>query len=259
MKRKFMVLLLAFCLLSAMAFDVHAEEVNGKSGLQVTFTSDGQMYTNFSGQDLTDEIRGAQPGDTIKITLNLKNENANDTNWYMRNEVTKTLEESSKAANGAYAYILTYVNQEGEQTLLYSSDTVGGEHEGGRPSEVGEGLKEATYALDDYFFLDTYANGKGGTITLEIELDGETQVNSYMDTLAKLQMNFAVEYVPKLTYVEETVTEDSTERVTTVVKTGDDTNLIPFIIAMACSGGLLLALAVYSLKQGRKEKRRAES
>ena len=32
-----------------------------------------------------------------------------------------------------------------------------------------------------------------GIITLEVALDGETQGNSYQDTLADLQMNFAVE------------------------------------------------------------------
>lgn len=258
MKRKFMVLLLAFCLMSCMALDVHAEEVNGKSGLQVTFTSGGEMSTNFSGQSLTDEIRGAQPGDTINLTLNLKNENANDTNWYMTNEVLSSLEDDSEAAGGAYTYILTYTNSEGEETVLYSSDTVGGMDEGDRPQEVGAGLNEATYALEDYFYLDTYSYGQGGTITLQVVLDGETQVNSYMDTLARLQMNFAVEYVPRLTYVDETVTDDSAIR-TTIVRTGDDTNLVPFFIAMACSGGLLLALAIYNVKQGKKEKRRAES
>ena len=176
----------------------------------------------------------------------------------MTNEVLSSLEDDSEAAGGAYTYILTYTDAEGEENVLYSSETVGGLDESARPEEVGVGLNEATYALDDYFYLDTYSCGQGGTITLQVVLDGETQVNSYMDTLARLQMNFAVEYVPGLTFVDETVPEDSVIR-TTIVRTGDDTNLVPFFIAMACSGGLLLALAVYSLRQGKKEKRRAES
>ena len=57
--------------------------------------------------------------------------------------------------------------------------------------------------------------------------------------------------------MDETVIteEDSTSRKTSIVKTGDETNMIPFYIAMTVSGILILILAFYSLKQNKKEKK----
>ena len=66
-----------------------------------------------------------------------------------------------------------------------------------------------------------------------------------------------MEVRPGVTEVDETITttEDSTFRQTTIVKTGDETNLLPFYIAMMISGILVLVLAFYSMRQGKKEKK----
>jgi hypothetical protein len=104
---------------------------------------------------------------------------------------------------------------------------------------AGEGLHEATDALTDYFYLDTLSSGQSGTVTLKIALDGETQGNDYQDTLADLQMNFAVELT----------TASGTRQ---VVNTGDGRSFLPYILAMALSGLVLLALAIYSLKRAKR-------
>ncbi len=84
---------------------------------------------------------------------------------------------------------MTYYDPSGAEVVLYDSETVGGEG----TSYVGKGLEQATDSLDDFFYLDRLDAGKAGSVHLKVILDGETQGNGYQDTLARLQMNFAVE------------------------------------------------------------------
>ncbi len=208
------------------------------------------MESNFRTADMDDAVSGLQPGDTITFELDLKNENSTATDWYMTNKVLYSLEDRSAnrgTAGGAYTYVLSYKDHNGEETLLFSSDTVGGEN----ISAGGEGLHEATGALEDYFYLDTLTTGQVGSISLVVSLDGETQGNDYQDTLADLQMNFAVE-------LNVTPTEEEQSRRTNIVKTSDESDLGGLFAAMTVSGVLLLGMAVYSLRQGRKEKREVE-
>lgn len=235
---------------TAVAMDVRAEDYHGEDGWTVSFTAESAMESNFRTADMDDAVSGLQPGDTITFELDLKNENSTATDWYMTNKVLYSLEDRSAnrgTAGGAYTYVLSYRDHNGEETLLFSSDTVGGEN----ISAGGEGLHEATGALEDYFYLDTLTTGQVGSISLVVSLDGETQGNDYQDTLADLQMNFAVE-------LNVTPTEEEQSRRTNIVKTSDESDLGGLFAAMTVSGVLLLGMAVYSLRQGRKEKREVE-
>ena len=109
--------------------------------------------------------------------------------------------------------------------------------------------------------------------------------NDYQDTLAQLQMQFAVELRPAYDEPDTTTTTTTTTRTTTatsttttrtttkdsssssskhtthtstthreIVKTGDYTDTIPYIIAAGVSGLVFLLLAFYSLKERRKQK-----
>ena len=81
-------------------------------------------------------------------------------------------------------------------------------------------------------------SGNSGTVTLKVSLDGETQGNSYQDSLADLRMRFAVEVTP----------------IGKIIKTGDESmNVSPFYIGMAVSGLLFLVLAVDGLRQRKKQ------
>ena len=182
-----------------LALPAQAETFYGDSNWNVTFNADNEMVSSFSTANINDVVGGMQPGDNVIITLRLKSENAAATDWYMQNEVLYSLEDRSankETGGGAYTYRLVYTDKSGAQNVLFDSDTVGGES-GGTVDEMlaglGEGLHGATNALKDYFYLDTMYNGQGGSITLEVALDGETQGNHYQDTLADLQMVFAVE------------------------------------------------------------------
>ena len=208
--------------------------------LQVVYDAKGSLTDNYEQSDFMEPAAGLQPGDSVTLTVHLRNDNAVGSNWYMSNEVLKSLEEAD-AAGSAYGYVLTYSGPGGEKTL-YDSQTVGGDD--------SEGLFEATEGLKDLFWLDSLKSGETAEVELTVSLDGETEGNAYFDTLARLQMNFAVEPV------EETTTPTPTPNPGTpgkVVQTGDDTNLLPFYVAMAVSGLLFLALAVDSVRRRRKE------
>ena len=221
MKKKLLSLLLSASLLTFAALPVQAEIVHGDSSWGVTFTTEAKMESSFKTVDLNDVIHNMQPGDTA------------------------VLEDAAKAAaGGAYTYILTYKDAKGATKTLFSSDTVGGENTIG-----GGGLNEVNSALKDYFYLDTLSSGQSGSVELTVALDGETQGNDYQNTLADLQVNFAVQ-------LNDTATPNQPSKNTsTWVKTGDDTNLVPYFIAAGAGGVLLLGLGAYSISMRKKDKK----
>ncbi len=263
---------LLICTFSVTAF---AELIPTKKSWTVSFTENKTMVSDFKTKEMDDEVYGLQPGDYTDIVLNLKNEYNQTVDWYMKNQVIKTLEETrakdTGLAGGAYSYILTFKNTStNKETVLFSSDRVGGEGE----SNAGVGLHQATGALQDWFYLDTFKKGEGGTLTLRVALEGETQGNDYQDTLAQLKMQFAVELretpdnpdnpdnpEKEKEKEKETVTTKETIKNTssstsksTVVKTGDYTDTIPYILAAGVSGLAFLLLALYSRRERNKQK-----
>lgn len=243
MKKKIFHLLLLGSLLASMTMEVCAETSYGGSDWQVTFTGEKKMESSFNTADINDTIYGMQPGDNAIIELSLKNENSTPTDWYMTNKVLYSLEDrsaNSGTSGGAYTYRLVYTDKDGDETILFDSDTVGGEEGSGNR----EGLREATAALD-----------------------GETQGNDYQNTLADLQMNFAVEMNPDAVREreetsgrteEERIRDRASARGTSVVRTGDESNLTPFVIASSVSGVLLLLLSMYGVVGKKEEKKEGQ-
>lgn len=259
MKKISFCIALLILLLMCLEGTALADHLQGKEW-HVTFQEDNEtrLVSDFDDfqEGFADEIRQLQPGDDITFTVNLDNANAHTVDWYMSNKVLSSLEDSKEIAiGGGYSYLLTYAGPAEEKTL-YDSSTVGGDTKEGK-----EGLKGATNALDEFFYLDTLSQGQVGQVKLVVALDGETQGNAYMNTLANLKMNFAVE----LNKAEpETTTPDGTEPPTkpngsrtpsTYVKTGDSSRLLILFIVMAVSGVLLLILAIDSVRRRNKEKR----
>ena len=250
MKKKILCLAMMVMVTMGATMTVNAEPYQGKDGWLVEFDGD-QMNSNFNSSDLADETVGIQLGDSIELKVGIKNSGSSETDWYMTNEVIQTLEEAqAEATGGAYVYRLTYINGSGEQTVLYDSETVGGEGE----NQGGEGLHQATNSLEDYFYLDRLSEGQTGSVHLYIEVEGETQGNAYQQTLAKLQMNFAVEKVTKNSTKTEVVTNtkvvnSNTTSTVKTVKTGDTNRLLIFSALALVSGIILLILGARALKK----------
>jgi hypothetical protein len=274
MRKKVCSLLFTCLLILALAVPAYAEEYQGADGWEVDYDG-SSLNSSFDSGDLSDAAAGLQPGDSITFTIALKNSDSQSMDWWMTNKVLESFEDNSVANGGAYTYILTYTDSTGAANLLYSSESVGGEDTTG-----GEGLHEATGALEKYFYLDTLSSGGSGTITLQIALDGETQGNDYQNTLANLQMNFAVEATtsgaaettpettPESTAAVESTASNAQETTaaetvaptkadnsshSSAIKTGDDTQYVPYLIAMGVCGVILLILAIYSLIKSRKK------
>lgn len=267
-KKILLPLVTALILVFAMSVSVMAELVPPLKDYYCTFTTDKKMDSNFKTKDMYNQFAGMQPGDYTDIAIDIKNDNENTVDWYMTNDVIKTLEDTREAdalSGGAYTYILTYKNNSGDEKTLFSSDMVSGDD----VSPAGEGLHEATDALDEWFYLDTLAKDDGGVLTLRVALDGETQGNDYQDTLAELQMQFAVELrkttenpppepekpdKPKKETKKKKSALSGSSHSRGKVKTGDYTNYIPYLVAAAVSGLAFLLLAIYSLRERRRQR-----
>lgn len=238
--KKLCLYMLAAAILMIGGPAAYAETHYGGSDWQVTFTD--KLEENFGSGEIADVLGELYPGDNAIITIKLVNSNVKTTDWYMRNEVIKSMEDGSTVAEGgAYTYKLTYKDKNGSVKTLFDSDTVGGDNTG----SIGEGLHGATGALKDYFYLDTLATNQSGVVTLEVKLEGETFTDNYQNTLADIQMNFAVE-------LNDTTTQNNNR--TQVVRTGDETELLPLYAAMAASGLVLLGLGIFGVRKDKRKR-----
>lgn len=234
MKKRLLCLALAATMVVGTAMTANAEEFYGSQDWKVSFNGD-KMESTFDSGVMTEEILQIQPGDTITLKVALSNDSKEKTDWYMTNEVIQTLEDTqSVAEGGAYTYILSYSGPDGEE-ILFSSEAVGGEGQ----SAAGEGLHQATDALEEYFYLDQLGETESGYVQLVVKLDGETQGNAYQDTLAKLSMNFAVEKV------------NADKIYKTSAKTGDFAPMM-MVSTVALAGGLILLFAAVVLTKKRR-------
>ena len=184
-KKSFLVAMLL--VLSTTTF-AYAEETTTDAGY-CEFTGN-EMKSSFDSKQVAVSVSEMEPGDAVNFQVKIASTADFDTNWYMSNTVLSSLEESQAVAeNGGYTYTLIYTSSNGDVTVLYDSDSVGGEKE----STAGVGLNEATDSLDEFFYLTSLKEGESGVVDLRVSLDGESQGNIYQDTLAALMMNFAVE------------------------------------------------------------------
>lgn len=234
MKKKILCLAMMAMMVAGTTMTANAEDFKGSENWLADFTGD-KIESNFTSAAIADEILQILPGDTITLEVAIQNSSEDETDWYMTNEVLETLEESKDAAEGgAYTYVLTYEGTDGTVTELYNSDTVGGE---GDVTADMEGLHQATDSLEDYFFLERLDKGEKGTVSLFVKLDGETQGNDYQSTLARLQMNFAVEKVAG----------------PVVVQTGDAANMMMYAGMALAAGIALFFVAFMNTRRNREE------
>lgn len=255
--KKLLATILGLVMVLALPATAFADHIDGNTGWYVEYNNAGQVVDNYTQRSWADNVSHLQPGDDITLTIEVRQTNDSAADWYLSNEVLKTLEDGD-ASGSAYGYKLSYEGPSNSRTL-FESKSVGGE------GSVA-GLGDATNAMDDYFFLGTLSKGDTAKVTLNVALDGETEGNAYFDTLARLALKFAVEpdVNPQNTTVNKT--ENKTETVEkqgdgqTIVnrtvsgkseklaKTGDQTTMFPVYLAIAGVGIVCLALAIRNVR-----------
>ena len=115
----------AVFLMAAAPLIAHAEDFQGSDGWLVEFLG-AELNSNFQSNQIQEEIYNIQPGDSVYFEVELTNKADFTTDWYMTNEVLRTLEESNDCAEGgAYTYILTYVDPEGTENVVVISCGLG--------------------------------------------------------------------------------------------------------------------------------------
>lgn len=277
MKRKLACLVLAAIMIMGSSLTVYAEDMKGADDWEVVF--DGKdVESNFSSANIDDAVYAIQPGDTMEMWVTIRNKSDIDTDWYMTNKVLKTLEEADEKGQnlptgGAYEYLLTYTDPAGTVTTLYKSETLGGDS-----TEGGVGLLGATNSLDEFFFLDRLSPNQSGVVTLKVTLEGETQGNDYQNTLARVQMNFAVEratvfsepgtitpetptspnrdpeVIEEVVVIENEIHKESSSTVGfTSPKTGDEVDFLYPALALIAGLVLLVAGIVKSRREPEEE------
>lgn len=241
-KHRIITLLTAFVMMLFMTVSVSAEQYTDTG----TCTFDGSsLNASFKDGDLVDSLSILEPGDSLEYTITYKNESNETTYWYLANEVLQTLEDGKDAAtNGGYTYVLQDISSNGKTETYFDNSEVGGE------TVVAnlEGLKQATNATSEYFFIKKLAAGDWGQTYLKVVFDGETQANAYNDTLGRLKISYAVEKVlpNKVEKEKDKVIYENSPR------TGDAFDMMKYILLMTAA--LILAIIAFILR--RRDKRR---
>ena len=195
-----------------------------------------KINSDFDSKSFAASISGMEPGDTLDYTVTYKNGSKELTRWYMKNSVLETLEENKKQAeNGGYTYVLKNIGPDGKETVLFDNSEVGGEN----ITNKLQGLKQATNATGDYFFIQNLKAGQSGQTVLHVEFDGETEVNDYMDTYGKLMIAYAVE-------------KEEAKTSTTTVKTGDPVKMWK-LYALGGAALVAMILLIFSWRKDRKK------
>lgn len=242
--RKKGLLLQGLIALLVLASSVTVNAEDRKASFTGIVTFDGKkMDSNFNNTKINDEIISLQPGDSVELTVKLRNKYKDEVDWYMTNEVLKALEESGKAEGGAYDYLLTYTDAKNQARTLYASEKFGGEE-----TRNGVGLKSATKTLENYIYLDRTTSGAEGTVKLKVALDGETLVNNYQNTLARLQMNFATE-LPTDSSTPGSRNSGGNGGRREIIKTGDESQTLLFVLLTLGAGLIFLLAAIMRLRR----------
>ena len=236
MKKKHLniVLALAVSFVGLVGLSIDAKAETEKVEWKVTYT--GLSFESTYEADKA-TLSNAMPGDTINFTVDYVNGTGESADFYMSADVLKTLEDNNKATGGAYTYKITSTTT--ANPTVFDSETIGGD----ASADSVVGLAQVDEGEGAYFSLGTVASGKSGTVTISIDLDGNSQNNSYMSALAQLNIKFGAEPVSEKeenkteyktitktnTIVNKIVNRDKVSIVKQVARTLEDGNQIVII------------------------------
>lgn len=230
----------------------------------VEFTGSNEL--KLSSTDLGTEFNHMAPGETKTQSVTIINSNQNTTDFYMKTEALKKLEEAHQASGGAYKITLELV-KDGASTSIYDS-SLGGAKTG----ESGDikadtqgilGLNTSEIATGSTF-LATLKNGQTAELKLTVGLDGESIRNAAQNTYANAEGTLGLEFLAayrepatgQIVKVNKVETQSSTpqrnivqtfKQVVIGVKTGDSTMVGVFV-------GILVTGITLVVLTGKKKK-----
>lgn len=156
------------------------------------------MDDNFGKTESTKSaVANAMPGDTLYYEVTYTNNTTSAANFYLNTGVAKTLEKGIEQSGGAYSYVIEKVDKDGKVIeTIFDNDTIGGDLESDDTSRLG--LLQANQGKDTYFNLGSVPakdSGKDnfGIVRVRVVLDGNSQDNSYMASIATLSVQFGAE------------------------------------------------------------------
>ena len=211
----------------------------GKKFTEKCYYNGNRIVSDFDSDHFAATIDHMEPGDTLDYTVTYTNKSKKTTYWYFRNDVLQTLEDSKdQAENGGYTYVLKNGNE-----VLFDNSEVGGE----TVVNKLQGLKQATNATKDFFFVQELKPGQSQKTRLHVELDGETGVNDYMDTNGALMLTYAVEDKE----IAAASAPGSNPSHLSRIKTGDMNRIIYYVVLLSIAV-VLLVLAIVIWRKDRK-------
>ena len=95
MKKKILCLALALMMMVSFITPVFAKDFTGKEGWLVEFNRQ-EITSNFKKENMNDELKNVQPGDSITLKVKLQNKNSKATDWYMNLYVSISLSNKPK-------------------------------------------------------------------------------------------------------------------------------------------------------------------
>ena len=208
--------------------------------------------------EIADAFRDMAPGDEKTVVLRVENDSNHSASFFLSQETTSALEETTKATGGAYAYRLSVgTNPETAESLL---DTIAGGYKENQKSRAAgfvgdsEGLAGIT-ELENYVFLAELGKGDYVNVYLTLAIDGEgfdsTDLVNYSNAAGELAFNFRAYYedrAPRVVYGEDKVITKIVDQVVPLAaKTGDNWNMLP-VIGLLSVGTLLIVFALKKRK-----------
>lgn len=288
MKRKIKVLI-PLCMMIICAIGIFS--VVSAANLKGSVDFDGdKVNVNYAPVEFKKQLTSMVPGEEVKLDIDVENKSSKMVDWYVESNVLKTFEEGTKASGGSYEYEMLYTDSKGNKVVIYSSEDVGGEGSEGL-KEATNGTEEYFYltrmqagekgvfttrvALDgetvtnDYqltladininFAVDVVEAGEnvgktnddntGQTVT-------ENDQNKDSDVTSK-ENNKTNDKDSKVVKKGEKIESPKHElRLNDLVKTGDHTKLMIYIILFAISAVALIAvlISMRNIKGGSNEK-----
>lgn len=239
-------LALALALAASLAAAVPAFAQTIEKEWTVEFT--GSAMTDQGSADIVKELRGMQPGDSAKFTVVMYEKYDKAADWYMKNKVLESMEKSLRSG-GSYSYKLTYTNPRGEQKVIITNEVVSGDQGSGST----KGLFDATEATGEYFFLDTLAPQAKAQMTLEVAIDGETHGNTYFDSAAQIQLQFAAEPSNQPGTEGDATTQRTQQPEKKLSQTGDAIAMGVIALVAVLAAGVLVVAGVHQRRKKNEE------